>query len=234
MSDYVSVGWDTYTLLSGKNMNQMGTIYAAAKTHVDVHDHDSEYYSQADILAKCYSGGTLKPDADKIDGKHWDELITDFLPIGFCCFWDLTDEEILDSWHICDGGTYNGITTPDARGRLVLGAGVVHAALSSGGAASLSDCGGTVTIEGHILTVAEIPSHYHKYLDRRTDPSTGRTIGWYSAQNSELGEHSDVNTYENHPGVADGAHDHGTLELQLAEFSIMPPYLVKTMICKVA
>lgn len=227
---YVPVGWDAITLLSGKNLNQMATIYACTKTFIDVHDHDSDYYTEAQIDALCFSDDGLLPDADMIDGKHWDEIIIDFLPAGFICFWDGTRAEIPTGWHECDGSTVNGMDLPDMRDRFPLGAGAVHAALSTGGAATISNSTGTAALESHVVTVAELPKHYHKWNDRRNeyDASIG-TTGTYSA--AFRADVSSTTSYNN--SGADTGHTHGNVSITLDEFSIMPPYIVKIAICKV-
>lgn len=227
---YVPVGWDAITLLSGKNLNQMATIYACTKTFIDVHNHDSSYYTEAQIDALCFSDGGLLPDADMIDGKHWDEIIIDFLPAGFICFWDGTREEIPTGWHECDGSTVNGMDLPDMRDRFPLGAGAVHAALTTGGAATISDSTGTGALESHVVTVDELPVHYHKWLDRRNANIVA--IGTTKTYSGDMYSHRADTTSYNNSG-ADTGHTHGNMSLTLDEFSIMPPYLVKIAICKV-
>jgi hypothetical protein len=227
---YVPVGWDAITLLSGKNLNQMGTIYACAKTFIDVHDHDSSYYTEAQTLATFFSDDGLLPDADMIDGKHWDDIIVDFMPVGYCCFWDGSRETIPDGWHECDGSTVNGLNLPDPRGRFPLGAGAVHAALSTGGAATISNCAGTTALESTVLMPNEIPIHYHKFPDTyNTTPADLYGVG---ASNGALWGEMDNETGLNHTGV-DTGHTHGNVSVTLDEFSILPPYICKIMICKV-
>lgn len=228
---YVPVGWDAITLLSGKNLNQMATIYACAKTFIDVHNHDSAYYTESQVDALCFADDGLLPDADMIDGKHWDKIIIDFLPAGYICFWDRTRAEIPTGWHECDGSTVNGMALPDMRDRFPLGAGAVHAALSTGGAATISNCGGVAALESHTLTVDELPVHYHKWMDtivtgRSTSSNAGLLQALYSGGNRY------DNTAYNHSS-ADAGHTHGNVSITLDEFSIMPPYIVKIAICKV-
>jgi microcystin-dependent protein len=227
---YVPVGWDAITLLSGKNLNQMATIYACAKTFTDVHNHDSDYYTETQIDAKCFSNDGLLPDADMIDGKHWDEIIIDFLPVGFVCFWEGTSGTIPTGWHECDGSTVNGIDLPDIRNRFVMGAGAVHAALSTGGNATLSTVAGNGALESHVLSSDELPIHYHKW----NDVYNPNAASWSPTGFSEiaLGTESSHDTQYNHSS-ADAGHTHGNASLTLDEFSIMPPYIVKVAICKV-
>jgi len=85
--------------------------------------------------------------------------------------WGGNQTNIPGGWRLCDGGSLNGVTTPDLRGRFVLGYNDV--ALVSEGTpydvnggsnarvgASLSV--GTVDGEAtHQLTIPEMPSHNH-------------------------------------------------------------------------
>ena len=64
---------------------------------------------------------------------------------------------------LCDGGTYRApggplITTPDLRGRFVLGASGTYVAGAKGGATGHAH---TATVGATTLTVAQIPAHAH-------------------------------------------------------------------------
>jgi hypothetical protein len=59
-------------------------------------------------------------------------------------------------WAICDGT--NG--TPDLRDRFIVGAGNTYALGNSGGSTSQ-----TITVNAHVLTTAEMPSHSHGIND---------------------------------------------------------------------
>ena len=65
-----------------------------------------------------------------------------------------TSSDLPLGWSLCDGGTYNGYTTPDLRGRFILGAG----SGSNLTARTVGVVGGT---ENHSLTIDEMPSHNH-------------------------------------------------------------------------
>jgi microcystin-dependent protein len=95
----------------------------------------------------------------------------DTLPKRSIIMWGGNQTNIPGGWRLCDGGSLNGVTTPDLRGRFVLG--YNNVALVSEGTpydvnggsnarvgASLSV--GTVDGEAtHQLTIPEMPSHNH-------------------------------------------------------------------------
>jgi microcystin-dependent protein len=95
----------------------------------------------------------------------------DTLPKRSIIMWGGNQTNIPGGWRLCDGGNLNGVTTPDLRGRFVLG--YNNVALVSEGTpydvnggsnarvgASLSV--GTVDGEAtHQLTIPEMPSHNH-------------------------------------------------------------------------
>lgn len=88
------------------------------------------------------------------------------VPYGCIMMWTGALNLIPDYWYLCDGT--NG--TPDLRDRFVMGAGGVYAPHNTGGAASrtvdldmnplLNHTHG-FTDDGHVLTLAETPAHFH-------------------------------------------------------------------------
>lgn len=111
------------------------------------------------------------------------------VPSGVIVMWSGT--VIPGGWGLCDGGTYNGLTTPDLRGRFIVGvqntpsvqsiptgqylvfgiSGLTPAVAPNDGATqnygTIGNTGGQI---GHILTTSEIPSHAHNFTDQ--SPST--------------------------------------------------------------
>ena len=71
-------------------------------------------------------------------------------------------------WLVCDGT--NG--TPDMRDRVPIGAGTYTYGQTAGAWSALSDVQGahshTVTVDGHVLTEPEMPSHRHQALTTDT------------------------------------------------------------------
>lgn len=120
-------------------------------------------------------GATVVMDNDQID-TAWvdglDEALADVsrnFVVGHIMLWYGTVGTIPSGWQNCDGT--NG--TPDLRDVFIVGAGTTYAQGSAGGAAThthtgdtTSEGGGTatITIDGHALTLAQIPTHSHQVL----------------------------------------------------------------------
>jgi hypothetical protein len=87
------------------------------------------------------------------------------VPAGSIFLWYGSTGTIPTGYSPCDGGTYNGFITPDLRNRFVVGAGATYTQGSSGGSSTTTtgstDPSGQISVAGHTLTVAEIPSHAH-------------------------------------------------------------------------
>lgn len=107
------------------------------------------------------------------------------VPVGTICIWYGQSTNVPAGWGICNGGTYTKvvggtIVSPDLRDRVVMGAGAVAAQNTAYGAANASATTGaagahthaisgtgahthTPTVQGHALSVSEIPSHTHTF-----------------------------------------------------------------------
>lgn len=88
------------------------------------------------------------------------------IPLGGIIMWSGTT--VPSGWALCNGGTVNGITTPDLRGRFVLGSGQGSGLTDR----QLSQTGGE---EKHTLTVGELPAHSHSV----TDPGHGHSFTFH-------------------------------------------------------
>eukprot|EP01083_Nonionella_stella_P017978 50308_1 len=76
------------------------------------------------------------------------------VPKGSILIWSGNVQDIPKGWQLCDGQN----STPDLRNRFVVGASDDIKVDSMGGSQSHSH---DVSVNGHILTVAEMPSHNH-------------------------------------------------------------------------
>jgi len=76
------------------------------------------------------------------------------IPIGGIIMWSGVGVTLPSNWKLCDGTTYNGVTTPDLRGRFIL---------SSGQGSGLTNrtTGGTGGAETVSLNQEHMPSHSH-------------------------------------------------------------------------
>lgn len=100
-------------------------------------------------------------------------------------------------WAVCDGGTHQGIITPDLRDRFVVGSGLSY---------NVNDIGGEAT---HVLTVAEMPTHDHAV----TDPGHTHAVtdpGHTHAVTDPGHDHAASQVAHSHTGTTstDGEHTH--------------------------
>ncbi len=76
------------------------------------------------------------------------------IPIGGIIMWSGAGVTLPSNWKLCDGSTYNGVTTPDLRGRFVLSSG-------SGSGLTGRSTGQTGGQESVTLSEAQMPYHKH-------------------------------------------------------------------------
>ena len=94
------------------------------------------------------------------------------IPVGVIVMW--SGATAPTGWALCDGGTYSGKTTPDLRGRFVISSGNP----SRDGA--VGSVGGNASIT---LSVAQMPSHSHGYLDAYFSENQGLSDTWTGSKN---------------------------------------------------
>jgi hypothetical protein len=182
-------------------------------------------------------------------------LVNRGVPLGAIMMWAGIVADIPESWHLCDG---NG-GTPDLRNRFIIGAGVGSGTLdpgANGGADSLTLTGAIANsgahthpleIDGHALSIAELPAHAHLNgigddLTRLFTRGTGAaaTANPYTIKDeSGFGAHYEGETESigggaehTHTGntANSGAHSH---DLTLDDISILPPYYALCYIMKI-
>lgn len=123
-------------------------------------------------------------------------------------------------WVLCDGGSDGkGGTVPDLRGRMIMGVSDAYKAGSTGGSAnhshSLSGTVGDTT-----LTVAQMPSHTHKF-----------SKGTYGSNAEATGNSSSKQTTDATGGSQPHSH---TLSGASEEASSLPPYYTLAYIMRCA
>jgi microcystin-dependent protein len=126
---------------------------------------------------------------------------------GMIIMWYGEESAIPDGWALCDGQVHNGVQTPDLRDRFIVGAGSSY---------NLNDTGGEST---HTLTIAEMPSHSHRFWRKNNGGAYGDGEGTnYSGQS---GQYSDewvgVKTIEN----TGGSQPHNNMPPYYALYYIM-------------
>jgi microcystin-dependent protein len=87
------------------------------------------------------------------------------IPIGGIIMWSGAGVTLPSNWKLCDGSTYNSITTPDLRGRFVLSSG-------SGSGLSARTTGQTGGAETVALIESQMPKHSHD-----VSANTGNSAG---------------------------------------------------------
>ena len=164
-----------------------------------------------------------------------DTLIMEIFPKYMVLAW--ANNTIPLGWALCDGNMYildntgksiigiNGTTTPDLRGRFILGAGIGTNLIER----KLNDIGGEET---HKLTTNEIPSHSHFGFSDDTAPITAVNIN-DSNSPARITEHSD-NSHNYTLKTTNTAPTVGKTSLtgNSEAHNNMPPFYVLTYIMK--
>ncbi len=93
------------------------------------------------------------------------------VPKGGIIMWAPSVGSIPSGWRLCDGGTYNGVVTPDLRSRFVMCEPTGFSGTRAV-AESITIAGGghthTVTVDGTGLTVSNLPDHQHALAVRES------------------------------------------------------------------
>jgi hypothetical protein len=88
------------------------------------------------------------------------------VPKGGIIMWAPSVGSIPSGWRLCDGGTYNGVVTPDLRSRFVMceptGFSGTRAVAESATIATGGSHSHTGTTGDHALTTAQMPAHDHR------------------------------------------------------------------------
>ena len=235
VNPYVPIGWagSPTPAMTARAFTTMQNQYdPCSKNTIDMHTHDDSYYVQDVCETRYFYEGVTACDADLIDGKAYNQLVGGVLPVRICFAWNGTDSDVPQNWHIVDGSTVNGIAlTPDSRGLYLMGAGNVHGAQTTGGASTIS-INGSVTVQSHLLTMSEIPNHYHNWIDTY---GTGGTVvseaGYNGCQTTNT---TRVGTTDYNHADADQAHGADAVAVAFNTFNNTPLYFCKYLICKVA
>ena len=156
----------------------------------------------------------------------------DGLPKRSIVMWGGNQSDIPAGWGLCDGSDHYGISTPDLRGRFVLGynADVSVASNSTGNRApinSINNYGGELN---HQLTISEMPSHNHSI----TDPGHSHTLTTYDAGSSQGGIGRNTSTLGSHNPSTNSAQTGITIDNRGGDLphNNLPPYYVLAFIMK--
>ena len=166
-------------------------------------------------------------DADLLDGNHFSDILAAVMPIGAIMIWSGTDANVPSGWHICDGGTYGGLTSPDLRDRFVIGAGGSYAVGAAIGPATWNGTitpTGSVTVGVHTLSTAELPAHTHAYTEYLRAHTADAYTGGYCYEQCVDGYYSYRTVTTDTMSSGDGSHGHSGSSLDFAGIDPRPPY----------
>ncbi len=161
--------WTSSTVISTTKLDNLETIYDESYAYLTTHDHDSDYYLKAAMLAAFWHAGNDGPssglDADLLYHADGNLHGSDFYGLGVdegLIIWYHGDPASPPTgWATCDGN--NG--TPDLRGKMPFGAGGTANPGLTGGSATFTATG-TITVDAHALTISEMAAHNHPFTDR--------------------------------------------------------------------
>lgn len=222
------------------------TIGTAAKNTITISPNgniatDGEITTEGDIsAAKITASGTVTANSFEGNGT---------IPVRGIIMWYGTETDLPAGWHLCDGGTYDEVVTPDLRNRFIMGGSwtgtLSYYQASKSGA---NRTGGSTNVT---LRVENVPPHQHMTEDASfiTDVDSGDVdalpSGW-SYKNIGSGDSLGLTTddrtnnhlvYRNQKTKADIYNVNGTeitsagAESQEA-FTIQPPYYVLAFIIR--
>lgn len=212
-------------------------------------DFDGTFTGDVDVSGHDFVTDPGQILEEQVDPNAW---IRRGIPQGGIIMWSGIVADIPDSWALCDGTD----GTPDLRNRFIVGAGDDYNPDETGGSTTAGG-GGTIalggahthplSIDGHELTIDEMPSHHHsngvgdddgQTFNRGfiaavpTSPeqvsNTGSSAGTIEGLTSDVGG-GEAHT---HTGAttSSGAHTH---DLTLDDVSVLPPYFALCFIMKI-
>jgi microcystin-dependent protein len=122
-------------------------------------------------------------------------------PIRGIIMWSGGLDQVPSGWALCDGRTVGGITTPDLRGRFIVGAGGTVSNPAPAGNYDVGATGGTASVT---LTTAQMPAHSHTlqgYVDYEDSGGANdfpylRVQGTSSVSTNSVGDNQ---AHENRP-----------------------------------
>jgi len=216
--------WLTTDPITETVMNNFESIYTELAAYLLSHNHDDIYYTKTQMESTYFynsnDGAGSNLDADLIYHANGNLHASSFyglgVPIGLIIIWDSRNGAIPSGWLLCDGN--NG--TIDLRDLIPVGAGDGEYYMAPGttGGSSTFSVEGDVTVDEHELTIAEMPAHYHTFIDHTyTNNSAASGITSYRGGAS-------VSRLTTSAGSSD-AHGHSGSSISANAVGAMPYYL---------
>jgi len=153
---YTKVIFDATEPLNLTNLNMLGSQYDEMKDDIEGHDHDSDYYTKTVMDVRFVhsnnDGEGSGCNANTINGYTKAELLVS-VPENLIVWY--YNASIPSGWHLCDGtsGTLNLLN------KYIIGCDADNYHDTGGNDVFSPDI--DLTINEHILTIDEIPSHRH-------------------------------------------------------------------------
>jgi hypothetical protein len=213
--------WITSSVLSSKAFNHIETQWDCIKDDVDVHNHDSIYYTTQEANLKFFYTLVYEEfDADKLDGMHAADIIGGMIPVGGILIWQGAEVDIPENYVKCDGSTMGDKVTPDLRNKFVICAGDTYTVDATGGTNNNVNPTGVITVGAHTLTTAEIPNHRHQYIELSNIAGPDHQIDYGHAYGST--QHRDISATNQETGG--GSHGHSGSSISFNSITPLPPY----------
>lgn len=162
-----------------------------------------------------------------------DTLKAAAIPRGIIAMWSGAVNAIPSGWLLCDGN--NG--TPNLKDRFIVGAGASYGVGATGGSVTRTPnvwtnvAGTGIWVNGHAITVAEMPSHAHDNLVAyQWEDNQGERISVYRGGHHQ--GYSTAYTGGNQPHshtIGDNGHAHGA---GASAIDVRPPYYALAYIMK--
>lgn len=210
-------------------------------------NHSGSFTGDVDVRGKSVQFDSGQIPLEAIEGLL-DYILDNALGVGFILIWSGSELDIPDRYQICNG--LNG--TPDLRDKFVIGAGGLNYPVGDFGGSVTHDHGGQtalggstvdIEIQGHALTVEEIPSHKHLngVVDKNDNlfnhgaadavPTKGDSIDGNSSSGTREGYTTSIGGGQEHTHgavveVAEHRHD-------ISDSNHLPPYYALCYIMRV-